>query len=168
MTSSSVVIATPRARTSAAAPSMMRARVARPFAVRFWTCKSIFDGGACGLMSPNTTRLAGRTALVTGSTGGLGAGFAIALAEQGAFVIVTGRDTARGRGIVDRVQSSGGSAAFVAADLGAGAAQVRRLADEATASASGRIDILVNNAAMLLTPTPTPQVPEQLVRDAFA
>jgi NAD(P)-dependent dehydrogenase (short-subunit alcohol dehydrogenase family) len=52
-------------------------------------------------MGPNTTRLAGRTALVTGSTGGLGAAFATALAEQGAFVIVTGRDAARGRGIVD-------------------------------------------------------------------
>ncbi|MET0993869.1 MAG: SDR family NAD(P)-dependent oxidoreductase [Mycobacterium sp.] len=118
-------------------------------------------------MSPNTTRLAGRTALVTGSTGGLGAAFATALAEHGAFVIVTGRDAARGRGIVDRIESGGGSAAFVAADLGAGA-HVRRLADEATASAGGRIDILVNNAAMLITPTPTADVPEQLVRDAFA
>jgi NAD(P)-dependent dehydrogenase (short-subunit alcohol dehydrogenase family) len=119
-------------------------------------------------MSPNTTRLAGHTALVTGSTGGLGAAFATALAEQGAFVIVTGRDAARGRGIVDRVESSGGSAAFVAADLGAGAAQVQRLADEATAAAGGRIDILVNNAAMLITPTPTAEVPEQLVGDALA
>jgi NAD(P)-dependent dehydrogenase (short-subunit alcohol dehydrogenase family) len=119
-------------------------------------------------MSPNTTRLAGHTALVTGSTGGLGAAFATALAEHGAFVIVTGRDAARGRGIVDQLESSGGSAAFVAADLGAGAAQVRRLADEATAAAGGRIDILVNNAAMLITPTPTPEVPEQLVQDALA
>ena len=119
-------------------------------------------------MSPNTTRLAGRTALVTGSTGGLGAAFATALAEHGASVIVTGRDAARGRGIVDRIESGGGSAAFVAADLGAGGAHVRRLADEATASAGGRIDILVNNAAMLITPTPTADVPEQLVRDAFA
>src|SRR5271170_7635521 len=114
---------------------MMRCRVARPFAVRLWTCKSIFESGACGLMGPNTTRLAGRTALVTGSTGGLGAAFATALADQGAFVIVTGRDAARGRIIVERVESSGGSAAFVAADLGAGAVQVRRLADEATALA---------------------------------
>src|ERR1700739_4817826 len=167
MTSSSVVAATPRARTSAAAPSMMRARVARPFAVRFWTCRSIFDSGACGPMSPNTTRLAGRTALVTGSTAGLGAAVATALAQQGALVIVTGRNTApRARGIVDRVESGGGSAAFVAADLGARPTHVRRLAEEATALAGGRIDILVNNAAMLITPTPTAQVPAQLVHEA--
>jgi NAD(P)-dependent dehydrogenase (short-subunit alcohol dehydrogenase family) len=38
-------------------------------------------------MSPNTTRLAGRTALVTGSTGGLGAAFATALAQQGALSV---------------------------------------------------------------------------------
>ena len=98
----------------------------------------------------------------------MAAAFATALAEQERSSLLTGRDAARGRGIVDQLESSGGSAAFVAADLGAGAAQVRRLADEATAAAGGRIDILVNNAAMLITPTPTPEVPEQLVRDALA
>src|ERR1700722_837967 len=100
---------------------MMRSRVARPFAVRFWTCKSIFDGGGCGLMSPNITRLASHTALVTGSTGGLGAAFATALAEQGAFVVVTGRDKARGRAVLERIASTGGAAAVVAAGPGHGA-----------------------------------------------
>jgi NAD(P)-dependent dehydrogenase (short-subunit alcohol dehydrogenase family) len=66
-------------------------------------------------MSPNDTRLAGRTALVTGSTGGLGAAFATALAEQGAFVVVSGRDKARGRAVLERIASTGGAAAFVAA-----------------------------------------------------
>ena len=42
--SSSVVAATPRARISAAAPPMIRRRVAAPLAVSFWTCKSIFIG----------------------------------------------------------------------------------------------------------------------------
>jgi NAD(P)-dependent dehydrogenase (short-subunit alcohol dehydrogenase family) len=119
-------------------------------------------------MGPNHTRLACRTALVTGSTGGLGAAFATALAEQGAFVVVSGRNATRARAVVERIESSGGTAAFVAADLGEGAAEVRRLAGEATAAAGGHIDVLVNNAAMLLMPTPTAEVPEQLVRDAFA
>jgi NAD(P)-dependent dehydrogenase (short-subunit alcohol dehydrogenase family) len=120
-------------------------------------------------MSPKNTRLAGRTALVTGSTGGLGAAFATALAEHGAFVVVSGRNKARGRAVLERIASTGAAeAAFVAADLGEGASEVRRLADEATTAAGGRIDVLVNNAAMLLMPTPTAEVPEHLVADAFA
>ncbi|WP_415795473.1 SDR family NAD(P)-dependent oxidoreductase, partial [Mycolicibacterium frederiksbergense] len=47
-------------------------------------------------MSPKSTRLAGRTALVTGSTGGLGVAIAHALAAEGASVVVTGRNTDRG------------------------------------------------------------------------
>jgi NAD(P)-dependent dehydrogenase (short-subunit alcohol dehydrogenase family) len=119
-------------------------------------------------MSPNDTRLAGRTALVTGSTGGLGAAFATALAEQGAFVVVSGRDIARGLAVLDRISSTGATAAFVRADLSRGAAEVHRLAEEATTAAGGRIDVLVNNAAMLLAPAPTANVLEQQVTDAFA
>jgi NAD(P)-dependent dehydrogenase (short-subunit alcohol dehydrogenase family) len=120
-------------------------------------------------MSLKNTRLSGRTALVTGSTGGLGAAFATALAEQGAFVVVSGRDKARGRTVLERIASTGATqATFIAADLGEGASEVRRLAEEATVAAGGRIDVLVNNAAMLLMPTPTAEVPEQLVADAFA
>jgi NAD(P)-dependent dehydrogenase (short-subunit alcohol dehydrogenase family) len=106
--------------------------------------------------------------LVTGSTGGLGAAFATALAEQGAFVVVSGRDKARGRAVLERIASTGGAAALVTADLGQGAQEVRVLADEATTAAGGRIDVLVNNAAMLVAPAPTAEVPEQLVADAFA
>jgi NAD(P)-dependent dehydrogenase (short-subunit alcohol dehydrogenase family) len=119
-------------------------------------------------MSPNTTRLAGRTALVTGSTGGLGVAVASALAAEGAFVVVSGRDKARGDAVVADIRSTGGIAEFIVADLGRGEHEVQRLAEQATAAAGGRIDILVNNAAMLLMPTPTADIPEQLLRDAFA
>ena len=119
-------------------------------------------------MSPNTQRLAGRTALVTGSTGGLGVAIATALAAGGAFVIVSGHDKARGDAVVADIRSAGGSAEFVVADLGAGEHEVRRLAEQATAAAGGRIDVLVNNAAMLLMPMPTAQVSDELLRDAFA
>jgi NAD(P)-dependent dehydrogenase (short-subunit alcohol dehydrogenase family) len=119
-------------------------------------------------MSPKIERLAGRTALVTGSTGGLGVALATALAAENAFVIVSGRDKARGDAVVADIRSSGGAAEFVAADLGAGEDEVRRLAEQATVVAGGRIDILINNAAMLLMPTPTADVSEGLLRDAFA
>jgi NAD(P)-dependent dehydrogenase (short-subunit alcohol dehydrogenase family) len=118
-------------------------------------------------MSSNGTRLTGRTALVTGSTGGLGVAIAAALADEGGFVIVSGRDKERGDAVVADIRSAGGAAEFVVADLGAGEHEVRRLAEQATAAAGGRIDILVNNAAMLLMPTPTAEVSEGLLRDAF-
>ena len=119
-------------------------------------------------MSPNTLRLAGRTALVTGSTGGLGVAIASALAAQGAFVIVSGRDKARGDAVVAGIRSAGGTSELVVADLGAGEHEVRRLAEQATVVGGGRIDILVNNAAMLFMPTPTADISEQALRDAFA
>ena len=43
-----------------------------------------------------TARLQGRPALVTGSTDGIGAGIAHALADGGAYVVVSGRDAPRG------------------------------------------------------------------------
>jgi NAD(P)-dependent dehydrogenase (short-subunit alcohol dehydrogenase family) len=119
-------------------------------------------------MSPNDTRLEGRTALVTGSTGGLGAAIAQAFAEAGAFVVVSGRNKERGDQVVADIRSAGGEAAFVVTDLSGGEASVRALVEEATAAAGGRIDILVNNAATLLLPTPTAEISEQTLRDVFS
>jgi NAD(P)-dependent dehydrogenase (short-subunit alcohol dehydrogenase family) len=119
-------------------------------------------------MSPNDTRLPGRTALVTGSTAGLGAAIAKALAASGAFVIVSGRNKSRGDTVVADIRSAGGDAAFVVADLAAGDEEVRRLAAAANEVAGGHLDILVNNAATLLMPTPSSDISEQALRDAFA
>lgn len=106
-------------------------------------------------MSPNITRFAGKTALVTGSTGGLGVTIAHALAAEGAHVIVTGRNTERGAAVVADIGAAGGSASFIAADLGAGESAVRELAAQA-----GQVDILVNNAGIWSTPEPTEQISE--------
>lgn len=118
-------------------------------------------------MSPNTTRLQGRTALVTGSTGGLGVAIATALAAQGAFVVVSGRNKERGDAVVAEIRAAGGQAEFVAADLGAGGDEVRRLAREATAAAGGRLDILVNNAAVWGMPQPTEEVSEAALLESY-
>lgn len=106
--------------------------------------------------------------MVTGSTGGLGVAIATALAAEGAFVVVSGRDKERGDAVVAGIRNTGGQADFVAADIGAGEAEIRRLADQATTVAGGHIDILVNNAALLLMPTPTADIDEQQLKDAFA
>ena len=112
-------------------------------------------------------RLDHRQALVTGSTGGLGTAIAAALAASGAFVVVSGRNIDRGRALVERIEREGGAAAFVLSDLAAGDAAVRELADRATEAAGGHLDILVNNAAMLLTPAPSGEVPAELIRAAL-
>ncbi|WP_380156161.1 SDR family NAD(P)-dependent oxidoreductase [Kineococcus sp. R86509] len=106
-----------------------------------------------------STSLSGKTALITGSTSGIGRATALLLASHGAHVIVSGRDTGRGAGTVAAIQDSGGSATFVAADLSdlASVAELARLALEVT----GRVDILVNNAGILPFGTSTDLTPQQ-------
>jgi NAD(P)-dependent dehydrogenase (short-subunit alcohol dehydrogenase family) len=90
----------------------------------------------------------GKTILITGSTDGLGREVARRAAAQGAHVIVHGRNQERGREVVAEITKSGGSAKFYAADL-ASLAEVRTLAD-ALKRDYPRIDVLVNNAGVLL------------------
>ena len=100
-------------------------------------------------------RLTTRTALVTGSTSGIGAATARTLAAEGAHVLVSGRDAVRGAAVVDEIVRMGGRADFVAVDLGGSYADVRAFAAEATRRLGGRVDVLVNNAGIYpATPTP--------------
>jgi NAD(P)-dependent dehydrogenase (short-subunit alcohol dehydrogenase family) len=91
-----------------------------------------------------------KTALVTGSTSGIGRATALKLACDGTRVVVSGRDDQRGLDVVERIRAAGGSADFVRADL-SGARSAAELAAEATEiaeAAGGSLDILVNNAAI--------------------
>ncbi len=90
--------------------------------------------------------LAGRVALVTGGNRGIGLAIARLLAEDGASVVVSGRDAARLDTAVKELETLGASALGVAAD-----ATKREDADrlvEATRERFGRIDVLVNNAGI--------------------
>jgi len=60
--------------------------------------------------SLTTAELAGKTALVTGATSGLGKAAALKLAEHGATVLVHGRDAARGASIVEQIEQASISA----------------------------------------------------------
>ena len=95
-----------------------------------------------------TPRLAGRTALVTGSTSGIGAATALALAAEGAHLVVSGRDSVRGEDVVERIRTAGGHADFLEADLAGSYGQLRAFAADATSLLGGRVDILVNNAGV--------------------
>ncbi len=89
----------------------------------------------------------GKTVLVTGSTDGLGRELALALAADGAHVLVHGRNAERGQAVVDEITKGGkGSARFYAADF-ASMQAVRDFADT-IARDHPQIDLLVNNAGI--------------------
>jgi NAD(P)-dependent dehydrogenase (short-subunit alcohol dehydrogenase family) len=87
-----------------------------------------------------------KTALITGSTDGVGRLVATRLAAGGYRVLVHGRDAVRGAEVVAEIEGAGGAAEFLQADLGS-LAEVRRLA-AAVRQATDRLDLLVNNAGI--------------------
>jgi len=90
--------------------------------------------------------LAGKVAIVTGGNRGIGLAIARLLAEDGASVVVSGRDAARLDAAVKELESLGAPALGVPAD-----ATKREDADrlvEVTRERFGRIDVLVNNAGI--------------------
>ncbi len=97
-----------------------------------------------------TGRLAGRAALVTGASRGLGRAIVERFAEEGAAVAAVAiRNREALEEVVAGVNASGGRAVALLGDVG-NPADARRLVDEAV-SALGRLDILVNNAGIDIT-----------------
>jgi len=94
--------------------------------------------------------LAGRVAIVTGGSSGIGRGIARALAGAGADVVIIARREAELKATVDELAGQGGRVAWVSADLGTRDG-VRAAAEQAV-EAFGEPDILVNSAGVNLRP----------------
>jgi gluconate 5-dehydrogenase len=94
--------------------------------------------------------LAGRVAVVTGGSSGIGAEMATALARAGAQVVLVARDASRLGSAADGIKAAGGQADWVSANL-ASRAEVERAASQA-AGVFGPPDILVNCAGVNLRP----------------
>lgn len=87
-----------------------------------------------------------KVALVTGATRGIGRGVALALAAQGAHLVVVGTNAAKAAEVAAELGQGGTQALGIGADISL-AADVDRLV-EAARERFGRIDILVNNAGV--------------------
>ena len=95
-----------------------------------------------------TSRLAGTVAVVTGASSGIGHSTALHLAEQGASVAVVARRQDRLDALVAQIEPAGGAALAIQADI-----SDRAQAEAAVHTAAdrlGRLDILINNAALML------------------
>ena len=93
------------------------------------------------------TDLTGKTALVTGSTSGIGRATAIALAARGAHLLIVGRNEQRANDVVAEIEGSGGSAMFRVTTL-SDPESARDLVEWATEAGDGHVDILINNAGV--------------------
>lgn len=96
-------------------------------------------------MATELFNLAGKVALVTGASRGIGEAIAKLLAQQGAHVLVSSRNAQSCDAVVDQIAVSGGSAEAIACHVGDLDAVEATIAD--IRERHNRLDILVNNAA---------------------
>jgi len=112
-----------------------------------------------------TGPLAGRIALVTGASRGIGAATALELAAKGAHVVLTARKAKELEAVEEAIHAAGGSATIAPLDLTA-SDSIARLAAAIT-ERWNRLDIMVISAAMLPTLTPVTQIDRKQFNDAL-
>jgi NADP-dependent 3-hydroxy acid dehydrogenase YdfG len=91
--------------------------------------------------------LAGKVALVTGASSGIGAATAVALAAAGATVAISARRKDRLDELVQEIEAAGGKALALPGDMAVEADAIAAVED--TARLLGRIDILINSAGVM-------------------
>jgi 3-oxoacyl-[acyl-carrier protein] reductase len=91
-------------------------------------------------------RLAGRVAIVTGGSRGIGRGIADLFAAEGAALVIVGRDANGGNDAVASIAEAGGKAAFVAGDIALAETSARMVTT--ALDRFGRLDILCHNAGI--------------------
>ena len=106
---------------------------------------------------------AGRVAIVTGGSSGIGEATVRKLSSLGAAVLIADVDAALGRDIAAQIASGGGRAEFISTDILV-EAQIAALVDGAIRD-FGRIDILVNSAGIPRTIAPDAEVAELTTHD---
>jgi NAD(P)-dependent dehydrogenase (short-subunit alcohol dehydrogenase family) len=105
-----------------------------------------------------------KVVLVTGGTSGIGKVTAIAFADAGAKVVLSGRREKEGAEVVAEINQIGGTAAFVRADVSNDADIVKAI--DFVLSTHGRLDVAFNNAGMEML-GPLDQVTEEQYRRTF-
>ena len=94
----------------------------------------------------------GRVAVITGATGGLGLETALALAGAGTHVVLTGRNAGKGQAALDRIRGAYPNADIRYADLDLSSLTAIRSFADGFAEAQGSLDLLVNNAGVMMPP----------------
>jgi 3-oxoacyl-[acyl-carrier protein] reductase len=102
-------------------------------------------------------RLAGKVAIVTGAGRGMGKGTALALAKEGAAVVVNDVHAGSVDAVVREIEAAGGQAMTFVADVSKESDVQAMVA--ATVERFGTVDILVNNAGILRSTTPVDTIP---------
>lgn len=109
--------------------------------------------------------LAGRTALITGATSGIGAATARLLAAEGCKVVLAGRNKEKGRALEQEIVANGGIAAYISCDISREdevVALVKR-----TVELFDGIDILFNNAGVMLPSMEIERMPVEDWKETF-
>ena len=109
--------------------------------------------------------LQGKVGVVTGATAGLGRATAIAMAREGAAVVVTGRDPAAGEATVAEIRELGGRAVFETVDVVDEDAIARMVAR--ALGDYGRLDIAYNNAGIESPACPVQEIDLAAVKSAY-